>query len=363
MLNIFDDLVDSRESGKVIHELHDILILSLCAVLSGAEDFEAIHDYGRQKIKFLKQFIKLANGIPSISTINRTFRYLDTKEFQNCLMQNVLEIAKFSDKYLVNIDGKILRGTGKKGKKNDGICIVTAWAQEQNLVLGQVRVDEKSNEKTAIPILLETLDLDNAILSIDAIACTDNIAKPIIDGGGDYIIAVKSNKKGLEEEVRDWLNRPRPDFDIFHKTDYVGGRIEEQTCIVCLNLQHLCQEDLLWGSKSIIKVKTKRTIGIEIQEEARYYISSLAVSAQEFSKLIRNHWSIENQLHWHLDISFNEDKCRTRKDNGAENMNILRKIALQFLKNMKDKRSVKGRRQRAGWNDEYLVEVLEMQLS
>lgn len=363
MVTVFDDIVDFRESGKVIHDFHDILVLSFCAVICGAEDYDAIVDYGHQKIDFLRQFIKLENGIPSKSTIMRIFRYLCPKELESCLKNNSLSLNELKEKCLINIDGKILRGTGNKDKKNSGVCIITAWVQEENLVLGQLRTEEKSNEKTAIPMLIETLDLKNKIVSIDAIACTDNIAQPIIEKGGDYIIAVKNNKKGLKEEMTDWLDRDRSDFDNFQKTDYVGGRIEEQSCTVCTNLEHLCQEDLLHGSKSIIKVKTKRTTGNKVQEETRYYTSSLVATAEAFSKLIRGHWSIENQLHWHLDVSFNEDKCRVRKDNGPENLNILRKTALQFLKSMKDKRSVKGRRQRAGWNDNYLLEVFETNYS
>lgn len=362
-ITIFNEIIDEREPWKVIHDLHDTLILSLCAILCGAEDYKAIHDYGKQKIAFLKQFLDLENGIPSESTIKRTFRYLNPETLAVCLQKNIHQVLELQQKYLLNIDGKVLRGTSKKGKKTSGICILTAWAQEQNLVLGQLKTDEKSNEKTAIPDLIEILDLQNAIVSIDAIACTNNIAKPIIDGGGDYIIAVKDNKKGLKEEITDWLNRNRTEFNIFKKTDTVGGRIEQQQYTVCTDLQHLCQDDLLHGSKSIIKVWSKRTIGEIVQEETRYYTSSLCESAEKFAALIRGHWSIENQLHWHLDVSFNEDKSRVRMDNGAENMNIMRKLALQFLKKMNDKTSIKGRRLKAGWNDDYLAQVLETNFS
>lgn len=362
-ITIFDEIIDEREPWKVVHDLYDILILSLCAIICGAEDYKAIEDYGIQKKDFLKQFLNLQNGIPSESTIKRTFRYLDPKVLAACLQRNISQVLELQEKYLLNIDGKVLRGTNKKGKKNSGICILTAWAQEQNLVIGQFKADEKSNEKTAIPELIKILDLTNAIVSIDAIACTNTIAKPIIDGGGDYIIAVKNNKKGLKEEITDWLDRDRSDFDVFQKTDTVGGRIEQQKYTVCTDLQHLCQEDLLYKSKSIIKVWSKRTIGEIIQEETRYYTSSLCESAENFAQLIRGHWSIENQLHWHLDVSFNEDKNRVRKDNGAENMNVMRKLSLQCLKKMTDKTSVKGRRLKAGWKDDYLFQVLESSFS
>lgn len=363
MVTIFDDIIDPREAGKVIYDLHEVLTLSLFAMLCGAEDYEEIEDYGHRKMDFLQEFLILENGIPSTSTIQRIFRHLCPKELISCMSKNITQILELKEQYLLNIDGKVLRGTATKGKKKSGICILTAWAQEHNLVLGQLKIDEKSSEKTAIPELLETLDLENAIVSIDAIACTDNIAKPIIDGGGNYIIAVKNNKKGLKEEITDWLDRDRSDFDTFQKTDSVGGRIEQQVYTVCTDLQHLCQEDLLFGSKSIIKVWTKRTIGNQTQEETRYYTSSLMTTAEHFSQLIRGHWSIENQLHWHLDVSFNEDKSRVRKDNGPENMNIMRKLSLQILKSMNDKKSIKKRQKNAGWDNDYLLEILETHFS
>ena len=317
-ITIFDDIFDEREAWKVIHELQDILVLSLCAILCGAEDYEAIEEYGKQKLDFLRQFLKLGGGIPSSSTIKRVFRYLDPSSLVDCLKKNVKQVLKLQEKYLLNIDGKVLRGTANKGKKKSGICILSAWAQEANLVIGQVKAEAKSNEQTAIPKLLEDLDLENAIVSIDAIACNNPISKQIVEGGGDYILAVKKNKKGLYEEMSDWLKRDRSDFGKYSQTDYVGGRIEEKSYIVCTNLEHICQDDLLAKSKSIIKVISKRTTGEQTQEEIRYYISSIETSPEQFAKYIRGHWSIENQLHWHLDVSFNEDRSRVRKGNGAE---------------------------------------------
>ena len=201
-------------------------------------------------------------------------------------------------------------------------------------------------------------------MTIDAIATSDKIAKQIVEGGkgtegGDYILAVKKNKKGLYEEVADWLKRERNDFDTFEKTDYVGGRIERQSYTVCSNLEHLYQDDLLPYSQSIIKVTSERIIHDQIQTEDRYYISSLVLSSEEFAKHIRGHWSIENQLHWHLDVSFNEDKSRIREGNAAENMSVIRKLALQTLKQMNDKSSIKRRRLKAAWNNDYLIEVIQ----
>lgn len=363
-ITIFDDIVDERELGKVWHDLQDILTISFFAVLSGAEDYEAIAEYGRQKEAFLGQFLKLEGGLPSSSTYARTFRHIDPSILNDCLKKNAEEFAKLQEKYLLNIDGKVLRGTAKKGKRNSGICILSAWATDRNLVLGQLKMDEKSNEKTAIPKLLEELDLKNTIVTIDAIATTNKIAKQIIEGGkgkegGDYILAVKKNKKGLYEEVIDWLKRDRNDFDIYQKTDYVGGRIEKQTYTTCSNLEYLHQDDLLPYSQSIIKVSSERIMKEKIQTEDRYYISSLIISSEEFAKCIRGHWSIENQLHWHLDVSFNEDKSRIRTDNAPENMAVIRKLALQTLKQMTDKSSIKRRRLKAAWNNDYLIEVIQ----
>lgn len=362
-INLFDDLIDEREPLKVVHELPDILFLSLCAVLCGAENYEEIVVYGREKESFLRQFVKLSAGIPSVSTIQRTFRHLDPCSFGACLTKQAAQIVSLQAQCLVNIDGKVLRGTAPKGKKNGGICILSAWAQEQNLVLGQLKVEEKSNEKTAIPELLDLLDLDNALVSIDAVACDAHIPRKIVERGGDYIIGVKQNKKGLYEEVSDWLARKNPTFDVYHKTDAVGGRMEQHCYTVCTNLAYLNQPDLLANSQSIIKVDSTRTVSGEVRTESRYYISSIQASASTFAKHIRGHWSIENQLHWHLDVSFNEDKCRVRKDNGAQNMNTMRKLALQGLQTIKDKNSIKRRRLKAGWNDDFLTLILQTAFS
>lgn len=358
-ITIFDEIIDDREAHKVIHDLHDILVLSLCAVISGAEDYVSISEYGYQKEEFLREFLPLKNGIPSAMTISRVFRRLNPSELVNCLINNIKEVLELREKQLINIDGKVLRGTKNSKQKNSGVCVLTAWCSELNLALGQVKTAAKSNEKTAIPELLKQLDLRNGIVSIDAIACSNKIAQPIIEQGGDYIIAVKKNKKGLYEEVSDWLSRDRDDFDYFEHTDYVGGRIEQRKCTVCSDLEHLCQEDLLFDSQSIIKIESIRTQGEKVHQETRYYISSLKESAEKFNGYIRRHWSIENELHWHLDVSFNEDKSRARKDHSAENLSIIRKLALQGLKRTKEKIGVKNRRLKAAWNNDYLIKVLE----
>ncbi len=363
-ITIFDDIIDERQLGKIWHDLQEILTISFFAVLSGAEDYEAIAEYGRQKEEFLRQFLKLEGGLPSTSTYARAFRHIDPSTLNDCLKKNAHQVAELQEKYLLNIDGKVLRGTAKKGRKNSGICILSAWATDKNLVLGQLKLEEKSNEKTAIPKLLKQLDLENAIVTIDAIATTDKIARQIVEGGkgrkgGDYILALKKNKKGLYEEVTDWLKRDRNDFDIYQKTDYVGGRIEKQTYTVCSNLEYLYQDDLLPYSRSIIKVSSERIMKEKTEREDRYYVSSLIISSEEFAKCIRGHWSIENQLHWHLDVSFNEDKSRVRTGNGPENMAVIRKLALQTLIQMTDKSSVKRRRLKAAWNNDYLIEVIQ----
>lgn len=363
-ITIFDEIIDERELGKVIHDLQEILIISFFAVLSGAEDYEAIAEYGIQKEEFLLQFLNLEGGLPSSSTFARVFRHLNASALNDCLKKNVEQVIELKEKYLLNIDGKVLRGTAKKGKRNSGICVISTWATDDNLVLGQLKADAKSNEKTAIPKLLNQLDLKNSIVTIDAIATTNKIAKQIVEGGekgkgGDYILAVKKNKKGLYEEVADWLKRERNDFDTYEKTDYVGGRIERQFYTVCSDLKYLYQDDLLPYSQSIIKVTSERITNNKVQKEDRYYISSLVLRPEEFAKYIRGHWSIENQLHWHLDVSFNEDKSRIRAGNAAENMSVMQKLALQTLKQMNDKSSIKRRRLKAAWNNEYLIEVIQ----
>lgn len=296
---------------------------------------------------------------------------IDTEIFKKVLIDHSQQILAYEDKYLLNIDGKVLRGTavkqskeGKKARKSDGICLLTAWAKEQKLVLGQQKVGAKTNEKTAIPQLITTLDLEDAIVTIDAVLCTPALSAQIVEKKGDYILAVKGGNKHLLEEVSDWINRANmTTFETYHQVDYVGGRIEERTCTVSQNLDFLDETHRYKNCKTVFKIESSRTYnkGAEprIETDTRYYISSLAVSAKFLNDSVRGHWGIENHLHWALDVVFKEDASRIRTANAPENFNTLRKIALQILTNAPDKNSLKVRRKTAGWNNDYALDIFQ----
>ena len=359
--DIFAEVPDFRVVGRTDHILSEILTISLCAVISGADDFEEIAEYGRQKESFLRGFLLLPSGIPSHDTFNRVFRLMEQESFEACLKRWSYEIIEKLNDYQINIDGKVLRATGKRGKKTAALCLVSAWVAEHCLSLGQSKVAKKSNEKTAIPDLLENITISGALVSIDAMGTHVNFARQIRDKQAHYLLALKQNQKGLHEEVRDWMNSRRHQLERDIQTDYVGGRLEKRTTFVCHQLAFMdelnewpdCQSDIMVDCERSFKNEPEKT-----QVKTRFYISSKKESAPYFSICTRNHWSIENQLHWYLDIVFAEDRQRSREGHAPENMAILRKMALQLLLKNKGKDSLKKVRKRAAWNDQFLVEVL-----
>lgn len=359
---IFKEVPDFRIAKKIKHYLNEILVIALCAVLSGAEDCEEIEEYGNQKLEFLSQFLELPNGIPSHDTFNRILRHLDSKAFVSCLTRWSSEIiASLGTSYQINIDGKVLRATGKKGKKTAALCLVSAWASEHHLSLGQVKVDKKSSEKTAIPPLLDELDIESALVSIDAMGCDRGIAAKIIFKKGDYLLALKKNQKSLYEEVSDWMNSRKLEFDKHESIDYSGGRIEKRTAYVCDNLDFIDELQNWKGCRSIIMIHSERTQKNKPEKttiQTRFYISSAIGTAEYFNTAAKHHWGIENNLHWQLDVVFSEDRQRIRKDNGPDNFATLRKMALQLLVQNKGKSSLKKVRKRTAWNDLFLIEVL-----
>jgi predicted transposase YbfD/YdcC len=358
--DIFNSVPDPRRDCALkLHLLSDILMISLCAVLSGAENDEEIATYGEQKKEFLSTFLSLPFGIPSHDTFTRVFRFLDTDKFAQCLYSHSEKLLDFMQEYHISVDGKVIKATAKRGKKTSGICIVSAWACEQNLVLGGIKTEQKSNEKTAIPALLEQLDLSQALVSIDAIANSPQTARQIIDKGGNYILSLKKNQKHAFEQVADFMHARKDILSRDKNLDFGSGRIETRTCYLLQEIG-LLEELQAWkGIQSVIMLHAKREFTDKTEEEYRFYLSSKKETAMYFNTRIREHWSIENQLHWHLDLSFEEDKSKVRMGNGAENHNTLRKMALQLLKGMDDKHSIKERRKKAGWTDAYLLQILK----
>ena len=361
LVEIFEQVPDFRTKSHVTYDLSEILVISLCAVLSGAEDFEEIAEYGRQKEFFLRQFLELPNGVPSHDTYNRVFVNFDCKSFEEVLVKWSKEILAQLDFHQINIDGKVLRATGQRGKKTAATCIVSAWVSEHCLSLGQVKVDKKSNEKTAIPQIIEAVDIKGALVSIDAMGSHSKIANLIRANQGDYLLALKENQQSLYEEVRDWMNKHKSRMDRYTHTDYVGGRIEKRTTYVTNNLVYIDALADWLDCKTIIMTENERIFKNGLAKssfQTRYYVSSAHKNAQYFGHSIRGHWSIENQLHWYLDVVFNEDRQRVRQGNALENMATLRKMALQILLKHKGKNSLKKTRKKAAWNEQFLLEVL-----
>ena len=350
-----------RDLGK-LHPLKDILLIGILSVISGANTWNEMEYYATAKEEFLKTFLELPNGIPSHDTFNRVFSIIDSEQFEEIFMQWVSLLAEIKPGQVISLDGKTIRGAKEHGKKSL-IHIVSAWANANNMVLGQVKTDVKSNEITAIPKLLEVLEIEKTIISIDAMGTQKNIANKIIEKGADYILAVKENQPSLLEKIVDEFKFYEP-ASVDTNEDIGHGRIEKRVCSVITDFQFI-EDDNQWARlKSIIKIESTREFknsDKKTEKAVRYYISSLTNSAEEFQKQIRSHWGIENKLHWILDVAFGEDASRKRKDNAAQNFSILSKIALNLLKNEKTaKLGVKGKRLKAGWNNQYLLKVLNL---
>jgi predicted transposase YbfD/YdcC len=329
-------------------------------VLCGAETWKQMVQFGKSKESFLRKFLLLPNGIPSEDTINRVFSSINNLDFENCFIEWVNSISTLSKGQVIAIDGKTMRGAKSHGKKS-AIHMVSAWACENNLVLGQIKVNEKSNEITAIPNLLEILDIESSIITIDAMGCQKEIAKTIIENDANYILAVKENQAALLEKIQDeFLFSKQITQDTCIDGDH--GRIETRVCSVITDLQHV-EKDGEWENlNAVVKIESKREFKNSdkpTENAIRYYISSCTLEPYEFQKSIRSHWGIENKLHWVLDVGFSEDASRKRNQNAAQNYSILLKIALNLLKNEKtEKQGVKGKRLKAGWDEEYLLKVL-----
>ena len=362
LTSIFMQLEDKRRDLSKLHKLNDILVMAIIAVICGADSWDDIEEYCKAKQEWLTQFLNLENGIPSHDTFNRVISSIDSEHFEACFIEWVSELIRVTNiKEIINIDGKTVRGAKQYGIKSP-VHILSAWAHNNNLVLGQTKVNDKSNEITAIPILLDILSIENSIITIDAMGCQSNIANKIIDKKADYVLAVKNNQEQLFENIQDEF-RFSKNIQTFEDLDAGHGRIETRKCsIISTDFQHVENSNKWTNLQTIIKIESIREFknSEKPKEEAiRYYISSLKTSATEFKHIIRSHWSIENKLHWTLDVSFNEDKSRKREGNAAQNFAVLTKIALNLLKNEKSaKVGVKGKRLKAGWDNNYLEKLI-----
>lgn len=361
----FSSITDPRIDRAKKHSLVDILTISTLATISGADGWEHIEMFGKIKQKWLSKFLKLPNGIPSHDTIARVFSRIDPGEFQNAFLKWVQNIKINVKGKVIAIDGKALRRSFDNATGKSALHLVSAWATEANLVLCQCKVSEKSNEITAIPKLLDFLDISGAIITIDAMGCQKNIAEKIRKEKADYVLALKKNHSefysevqylfdtGLKSSFRNMMH------DVHECIDGGHGRIETRTCY-CLNAMDWFPNNEEWKDmKTIAMVKSVVENGSKQSEQTRYYISSLPLNAQNLAKAVRQHWGIENSLHWVLDVTFREDESRVRKGNASENLAIIRRIALNIIKRKKPKgMSAKKALLAASWDTDFALQTL-----
>ena len=360
----FQSLSDPRR-GKLTHPLINILTIALCATIAGADDFVAMADWARQHKDWLGRFLDLSNGIPSHDRLNMIFRRLKPAEFERCLLSWLGALHDTSAGRLLAIDGKTARHSFDTATAKSALHMVSVWAVSQRLSIASVAVDKKSNEITAIPEVLKLVELCGAIVTIDAMGCQTKIAEAIIDGGGDYILAVKDNQETLHRGIEDlFLDHMDDDFAQVGVTRYETvesghGRQEHRTYYVCDVPKGLPDARRWKGLVRIGMAVSQTTRGGKPSDAVRYYILSRRLSARRFGPLVRGHWGIENSLHWQLDMSFGEDQSRTRLDHAQANLGVLRRMGLSLLKNeTSSKVGIKNRRLTAAWNTDYLHKVL-----
>ena len=364
----FSKVPDPRVDRTKDHKLIDIIAIAITAVICGAENWVDIGLFGKSKLHWLSTFLELPNGIPSHDTFGRVFSKIDAQQFQLAFYEWVWAVNDIIQGQIINIDGKCLRGSDDRRLGKRAIYMVSAWAAENELVLGQRKVDEKSNEITAIPELLKILNISGCIVTIDAMGTQTHIAQTILEAEADYVLSVKDNQGRLYEDISVLFAVDQAqDFKYasfeYEKTTHKGhGRIEVRECWSTSNPEYLNLIRSLknWaGLQSIAMLVCTRILDGNETKHVRFYISSLPSDAKRILEVVRKHWSIENQLHWVLDVALNEDRNRVRKDHAPENFAVLRHIALNLLKQEKTaKGGIHARQLQAGWKDDYLLKVL-----
>jgi len=372
LMDHFADLADPRVERTRWHSLIDIVSITICAVICGADTWVDVALFGRSKEAWFRQWLELPNGIPSHDTFGRVFAMLDAEEFAGCFRRWVAAVQETIKGQVVAIDGKSVRASRDRTTGKGAIHLVSAWASSNHLVLGQVKVDDKSNEITAIPELLRLLSLKGCIVTIDAMGCQKAIAQEIVEKKADYVLAVKSNQGELYEGLKDLfqtaLHYQFRDVPYSHEDslDKDHGRIESRECWAISDpecLAYLEQAKQWPGLVSVAMVRRQRRLmgqqDSQGEVETAYYITSLKADAEKILAATRTHWSIENSLHWTLDVAFDEDRCRVRVGNGAQNLALLRAFALSLLKrDTLVKAGIKAKRKVAGWDSGYLVRLI-----
>jgi predicted transposase YbfD/YdcC len=364
LLEHFAILPDPRLERHRYHKLSDILVVAVCAVLCGAESFPAIEDFGQTRYEWLKQFLELPGGIPSHDTFNRVLRLLDPVQFPACFLSWMQAVAEATQGEVVAIDGKRLRRSFDKGTAKRAIHMVSAWATENGVVLGQRKVAAKSNEITAIPELLEVLALKGCIVTIDAMGCQRTIAQQIVEQQADYVLALKGNQPTLQQAVAHFfvtgpeVDAHRTVCDYYEQHERGHGRVETRCSWITAEITAELKATAWPGLQSIGMVEASRTLAGETTVEPRFYLTSRKPDAPQFAHAVRHHWGIENGLHWSLDVTFREDQSRLRKGHGAENFAVLRHIALNLLRQEPSAKSLPRKRLACALDPEYLLKVL-----
>jgi predicted transposase YbfD/YdcC len=356
----WEELDDPRTGNAALHDFNELLVIALCSVLSGGQGAVDMGLYARAKEPFLRGFLKLSNGLPSHDTFSRLFRRLDPEQFRAAFQRFM---TKFSGhcQGVVAIDGKVLRRSFDRASSKSALHMVSAWGCEQRLVLAQIATDAKSNEITAVPKLLAMLSLKGAIVTTDALNCQRAIAQQIVEQDGDYALALKGNQGSLHDDVRLFLDDPACKVTTAEPTvEADHGRIETRTAMVSSDIEWL-QEDHQWpGLAAIGKVVRIRETPDKTSTETAYYLLSKTLSAERFNEVVRQHWGVENRLHWRLDVVMNEDQDRTRLGNGPHNLAVLRHMAINAMQRDTAKGSLRGKFKRAGWDDAYLTSLLAL---
>ena len=374
LIEHFKSLNDPRVDRTKDHDLIDVLIIAVCCLLCAGESFNDMEDFGKAKEDWFRTFLKLRNGIPSHDTFNRVFQALDPKQFLECFLRWTQSLRQAVPQEIVALDGKALRRAMNKHESPK--YVVSAWAESNNLVLGQLKVEEKSNEIIAVPELLRALELAGCIVTVDAMGCQKKIAKEIIEADADYVLALKGNQEKVHEEVKSFLDstlerqkQKRPKGALVPKevgalkgyetVEKDHGRMETRRYYQSDSLDWFADKGKWEGLRSVGMVESTRKIDGKTTVERRYYLSSLKLEVETFARAVRGHWGVENKLHWVMDVCFREDQSRAREGYAAENLATLRRLALNLLKREKTKkRGIRGKQLNASWDHPYLLTLL-----
>lgn len=365
LLNHFASVEDPRLERTKEHLLINLIAITICAVICGADSWVEIENYGNAKLEWLKQFLVLPNGIPSHDTFGRVFARLKPEQLQASFLSWIEAVSHLSQGQVIAIDGKTLRHSYDRSESKAAIHMVSAWATRNRLVLGQRKVEDKSNEITAIPELLKVLAIEGCIVTIDAMGCQREIAQQIVAQQADYVLALKGNQGNLHEDVVQVFEHARRtdfadiEYDFCQSLTSNHGRTEIRRHWILGHVQYLANAAQWAGLTRIGLVESERKLNGKTTIEQRYYILSWKSSATQFADAVRSHWQVENCLHWVLDVAFREDECRIRKDHAPENMALIRHIALNLLSQDKTaKGGIKAKRLKAGWDNTYLLTLL-----